>query len=256
MFRSFLSAAVLAGAALSAHAALVMPNFADVPTGWSIDRYAPASFSNVGSFQGRDNVLGISISTAQDAAHRGGQSDMFYNTQGEQHAISGGAGSSLGAALYIDTSWRDSANGWVRSDMWGVMSDVYGITDYPIIGFTNQDGNARYRVYDDGLWTNLTTVVNYGSWASFQMVYRGGYNMDYFIDGALVYTDSTIGYGEVSEGFSAVIMQAYNYGDSTNFPNAVVRDYTAHWSNVPEPESLALFGLALAGLAVSRRRKK
>lgn len=260
MFKSIFSAAVLTVAVAGAQAALVIPNFADVPTGWSTDRYAPASFANVGSFQGRDNVLGIGISSAQNAANRGAQSAMFYNTQGDQHAISGGAGSTLGAALYIDTSWRDAANGWVRSDMWGVMSDSFGITDYPIIGFTNQDGNARYRVYDgdvlaNGGWIDINTTVAFGSWTAFQMVYNGGYSLDYFIDGALVYTDNTIGYGEPTEGFSAVIMQAYNYGDPAKFPNAVVADYTAHWSNIPEPATLALFGLALAGLAVTRRRK-
>lgn len=259
MFRSFLPLAILAIAALNAQAAPLMPNFADVPTGWTTDRYEPNTFANVGTFQGRDNVLGIGINSAQSAANRGGQSSMFYNTQGRQHAITGGAGSSLGAALYIDTSWSDSANGWVRSDMWGVMSDVpNGITDYPIIGFTNQDGNARYRVYDGDTangWIDLATAVTFGAWTSFDMVYNGGVSMDYFVDGALVYTDNTIGFGDTSEGFSGVIMQAYNFGDSTNFPNAVANDYTAHWSNVPEPASLALFGLALAGLAVSRRRK-
>lgn len=260
MFRSYIAAAVLVAGTVSAQAALVMPNFADVPTGWSTDRYQPAAFANVGTYQGRNDVLGITISSAQSAANRGAQSAMFYNTQGMQHAITGGAGSTLGAALYMDDSWANSANGWVRSDMWGVMSDVLGVTDYPIIGFTNQGGNARYRVYDgdvsaNGGWIDLATAVNYGSWTSFQMTYNGGYSMDFFIDGSLVYTDNTIGYGDASEGFSAVIMQAYNYGDPTNFPNAVVTDYTARWSNVPEPASLALFGLALAGLAATRRRK-
>ncbi|MBB1074246.1 PEP-CTERM sorting domain-containing protein [Rhodoferax sp. 4810] len=260
MFRSYIAAAVLVVGSVSAQAALVMPNFADLPTGWTTDRYEPEAFANVGAYQGRGDVLGISISSEQGAANRGGQSAMFYNTQGRQHAISGGAGATLGAALFIETSWADSANGWVRSDMWGVMSDNSGVTDYPIIGFTNQGGTARYRVYDgdvtaNGGWIDLTTTVNYGSWASFQMVYNGGYDLDYFIDGTLVYTDTTIGYGEASEGFSAVIMQAYNYADPTNFPTAVVADYTAHWSNVPEPTSLALVGLAIAGLTATRRRK-
>lgn len=70
-----------------------------------------------------------------------------------------------------------------------------------------------------------------------------------------MYTDATIGYGEASEGFSAVIMQAYNFGDPTNFPTAKVADYTAHWSNIPEPTSLALIGLAMFGLVASRRKR-
>ena len=260
MFRSYIAAAVLVVGSVSVQAAPVMPNFAEVPTGWTTDRYEPDAFANVGTYQGRDDVLGISISSDQGAANRGAQSGMFYNTQGRQHAISGGAGSMLGAALYVDASWADSDNGWVRSDMWGVMSDVYGVTDYPVIGFTNQGGTARYRLYDGDVaanegWIDLATTVNFGSWTSFQMVYNGGYTLDYFINGSLVYTDATIGYGEASEGFSAVIMQAYNFGDPTNFPTAKVADYTAHWSNIPEPTSLALIGLAMFGLVASRRKR-
>ncbi len=67
----------LAAVAVSAQAAAVMPNFAEVPTGWTTDRYDPASFANGGTYQGRNNVLGIGITAAGDAANRGGQSGSF-----------------------------------------------------------------------------------------------------------------------------------------------------------------------------------
>ena len=250
-------AVVVSLVAASAHAAAVMPSFANVPTGWSTDRYDPASFTNVGTYQSRDNVLGIGITSAGDAANRGGLNASFYNTQGKQHAVSGGAGSSLAAGLFIDSSWRDAANGYVRSDMWAVGSDALGVTDYGIIGFTNYGGAARLRVYDGdvaGGWVDLGTAIAFGAWTDFDIELTA-LSLDYFVNGTQVYSDTTIG----ATQFSAVIMQAYNFADPVLFPNVSTVDYVAHWSNeqthVPEPGSLALAGIALAGLASLRRRK-
>ena len=69
-------------------AAELMPDFGGVPTGWVVDRYAPNSFSNVGTFQGRNNVLGIEINSAQGLTSRpSGYQSSFYNTQGMQYAL-------------------------------------------------------------------------------------------------------------------------------------------------------------------------
>lgn len=249
------SAIVMLASALSAQAANVMPDFADVPNGWVTDRYAPASFSNVGSYQGRNNVLGIGISSAGDAANRApGQKATFYNTQGRQHAVSGASGSWLGAGLFVNQSWSSAANGPVRSDMWAVGSNGTSVTDYGIIGFTNMGGSARLRIYDadvggDG-WVNLATAVAYDAWNDF-IIQLTDTSFDYYVNGTQVYRDTTID----ATQFSAVIMQAYNFADPGAFAGVSTVDYVAHWSNVPEPASLALFGLAFAGLAASRRRQ-
>ena len=244
-------------ASAAASAASVMPDFSTIPTGWATDRYAPASFSDVGTYQGRSDVLGIGISSPQSFTNRpAAYQGTFYNTQGMQHAITGGAGSFLTADLFIDAGWRNAANGNVRTDMWGVMTDGLAVSDYPIIGFTNYDGGARFRVWDDAGWHDLATTVNFGAWTSLEILFSGT-SYDYFINGASVYTDTAT---DGSTGFSAVIMQAYNFGGDPTILNAVASDYTAYWSNsetghVPEPGTAALFGLALLGVVGSRRRK-
>lgn len=72
--------------------------FDNAPTGWSVDRYAPDSFADIGTFAGRNDVLGIGIGPNGNSANRApGQQGTFYNTQGMSHAAPGGTGDALSA---------------------------------------------------------------------------------------------------------------------------------------------------------------
>ena len=230
---AMLTALVVVAFATSALAVGVMPNVANVPTGWTTDRYDPAAFVNVGPYNGRPAALGIAIDSTTDLANRSpGFQSTFYNTQGRQFAFSpaAGPGSVVSSDLFIPTSWNNPVNGSVRSDMWVVMQDISpAITGWAIIGFTNYGGSPRLRVWDGDVgWVDLGTAINYNAWNRFSVELMPDTSVKFYVNGSLVFTDFATG---STASFSAVIMQAYNFADPVAAPGAVLTPYTAHWAN-------------------------
>lgn len=259
--------ALLFAFASVAPAAELMLNYNNVPAGWTTDRYAPVSFTNIGTFAGKSDVLSIGISEADGLGSRpAGQNSTFYNTQGMQHALTGGIGDTLSAALWVPASWADQSMGSRRTDMWGVMSDGSpNVSGYPIIGFTNYGGAGRFRAWEDtaGAWVDLAVPVTYDQWTDLSIKLTASDSYEYRVNGTLVYTDTT---ANGSTAFSAVIMQAYNFTGDPSLTGAVagngLGNYPALWANtvsappVPEPATYAMMGLGLAALGLTARRKK
>lgn len=238
----------------------ITPDFTGVPTGWTTDRFQPNGFMDIGSFQGRSNVLEINVSEAQGFGSRGGGFDFtFYNTQGMQHVVAGGAGDMISADLWLPSHWATEVNGSRRTDIWAVMTDGSSVTDYPILGFTNYGVSAgTFRAWDGASWVNFTEPVLYDSWNTLSILFTGT-SYEYRVNEVLVFTDTTV---NGSTAFSALIMQAYNFNGDPSIVGAVTAtgmgSYSAYWSNttsgdVPEPGTLAFCAAGLALILVSRR---
>jgi hypothetical protein len=237
-----------------------MPDLSTVPANWSVDRYAPSEFDNIGTYQGENNVLQISVDAAGDETNRG-DNYAGNNYQGELTSISGGGGDDVAVLLYIPTSWEAGANAPdITADLWVDNANPY----YAILGFTNQGtdnltGTAypggTFEYWTDGSgpgsqeWTALTNVpVLYGQWNELDIQYTGT-AFDYVINGVQV--GSVDNLPEADDALSQVLIEDYNNGSPTNSD-----DYSADYANVtPEPSTFALIGLGLFGLAAAARKK-
>ena len=226
------------------------------PGVWYTDRYAPAGFQGGQPAPGGKLALQHSISAADAAGSRPpGYTSAFYNTQGRKYDLSSGT-ISLRTELYIPASW-DSLSQGAEGRLAGMWGTAFNATDtvsgYPIIEFSNNvDGGSAnaFRVWTQGgTWENVSGFSSFDRWYDLAMDYVNG-EFRYFVDGALVYTDSTLTNTTVDLG--NVILQGYNAGNN----------YDIYWggvtysnSPVPEPASIAVWSLlGLCGLCYGRRR--
>jgi hypothetical protein len=208
----------------------VPPALASAPGAnvWYVDRYAPQAFDR-STFAG-GNRLHHAISTADAALNRpAGQQSTFYNTQGRKFDLNNPVGTSITADLYVPASWQTQHR---RADLWATMGDDTGaVSDYPIIGFANTTGaNPAWRVWRDTAWVNIPDPpgFTYDAWYTLRTELTSS-EIRYFINGTQVYTVPRGG----SSQFLNIILQAYNFGDTTLPPaQYALESYDVYWDNV------------------------
>lgn len=220
----------------TAHAAVINTfDSAGDTAGWTVDRYAPAVFASGQTGGGRTGVLQHGIS---GAAYQGPGS--FYNTQGMQTNLAPGS-TSLFIDLYAPAGFSGRHAGLWATGLNGASS----VVNYPIIELNN----GGFRIWDSttGTWVNVGGYAGGDEWYQIGFELEGG-EFVYYVNGVAVYTDTNAD-GVVS--FGNVILQGHNTGS----------DYNIYWDNlntsaVPEPATIAAFGLMLAGGGLYVRRRK
>jgi hypothetical protein len=194
------------------------------PNCWYVDRFAPAEFRSA-YFDGDYRLL----HRIAAADHQG---DAFYNTQGRKYDVNMYLGSTITADLYIPADWAGATR---RADLWATTFDWPGnISGYPIVGFTTEDSNPRFRIYtqdidqnsgngDDPGWIDLglPTGFAYDEWYTLEVQLTASSYIFRVIGpgGSLVFTDA-ITFDSVR--FGNIILQAKNFAE----------DYDVYWDNV------------------------
>ena len=255
-------ALLLAASGATLTAQDISPNLATtVPGSFYTDRFAPTVFQLANGVYGRNNVLLLQAGT--DAASRpAGQQGRFYNTQGKKTDVNTAGSWLFQSDLYLESSWADQTQGYVRTDIWGTATDdalFLNPSAYPIIGFTNYEGSARFRGWNmnTSSFIDFAGPVPFGAWTTLGMGFNVVTNtFSYYVNGAL---SASVLAATTSTGVANVMYQSYNFNEPslnvTNNPNA-----TVNWSNtpaesvVPEPSTYALMAFGLAGLFFVRRK--
>lgn len=199
--------------------ALQVLNFTAVPftptevaTNWAADRTLPSDgYTSVNNFQGRDNVLEMSLNKNKQSTL-----GAFYHTEGLQRQVP--ASSSIKADLYVNSDeWKNKT---VRAGLWGVgQNGTNTVTSYPILEYTT-DGFTGWRYWDVDRWVNLPGAsFNDKGWNTLAITHDKANNtFDLSINNIEV--ASVIDEGSTHLG--AAILNSKNYG---------LDNYKARWSN-------------------------
>jgi len=220
------------------------------PGVWYTDRYAPDAFDSV--FFDGDNRLHLGIDDSDGASSRPGSfASGFYNTQGRKYDVDT---TYMCIDLWIPSETYLDANVGTRfAGFWGTAIDASNvISAYPIVEVQqNGSGDWGFSVWNGATFDflGLPSGFSYEEWYSLEMVMVG--DEVTFNVGDIRYT---VDYGNSTQSFTNVILQGYNTSDGVT--------YDIYWDNfkteapVPEPGTLALLSMGVAGMAIRRSRKR
>ncbi|WP_156500604.1 hypothetical protein [Croceicoccus bisphenolivorans] len=215
---------------------------------WTVDRADVATFTNE-SWEGRDGTVHITISPPANPS-------SFSNWQGYSQTLDTPAGSaSIKGDLWIGSEWAEGTDtDYVRTGIWGSVqpegteSYVDAQAIFPIISFTNEDGEARLQVWDttanpSGGWVNLDaseSALSLDEWNTFEMrVLPESDRIDYVVNDVVIYSwDMPRGAEDnISDELYAVYLNGRNNG---------VTSFDTYWSQLAQAQ-LVLDGESITG---------
>lgn len=249
--------------------------------GWSVDRYAPSSFTSALT-PGGQSALTLTVSSADDLNNRAaGYNTTFYNTQGFSQAVNGLSGAwSYSASLYISSAMLAGTAGPASDELWAGTSDGTpgNQSGFYIMGFTSGMDSRAYTASavnssQISLWDDTTGTWSYYSTAGlgltadglnqFNISYDGGSTVNFSVNGNIVGSQGSAITSQDPDvnNFTTAYLESYNYFGNGSAPESGTS--TAQWTGVnavtavPEPSSVALAGLGgfFALFGVNRFRR-